>query len=440
MKRLSFIILLLSFDSTEASLSDVMGLGARNKAMGQANGVTSAGAFSAKTNPAALGKIKKNKFSGGYGFNNMNLATGNTSTDNLSDDNYENSSGISANNDLNTSSNLAGLEFGAAFSLGEKLSFGLVSILPAGTFLKVHAFTGDEITYLHFNEKQQRPEIYASFGYALSSSFSLGAGVYYSLSADGNMQMGLSDQDAEARFSLDVQPLFIPFTGAHLETTLGDGKLLAGVMYRAEQSADTKMVFDIRFGIPGLGTIPFNGESLLIPFYDPAQIALGLGHRGRNYEFYLGSEINYWSNYRPPMIILTGNINEITSNPVSQSPVVLQDTYSYRLGGELKDIFSSKPYPLSIRGGLEYHTSALPDDSHNVTVVDSDRWAMALGLGLNIPKVPDVIDKPFSLDATIKYTQLFQKKLTRTLSNGTTETIDIDGSILAFFMGVDFEF
>ena len=101
-----------------------------------------------------------------------------------------------------------------------------MSILPADTFLKVHAFTGDEITYLHFNEKQQRPEIYASLGYALSPSLSLGAGVYYSLTANGNMQMGLSDQDAQASFFLDVQPLFIPFTGVHLETSLGKWKII----------------------------------------------------------------------------------------------------------------------------------------------------------------------------------------------------------------------
>ena len=211
-------------------------------------------------------------------------------------------------------------------------------------------------------------------------------------------------------------------------------------MYRTEQRADTKLIFDIRFGIPGLGTIPFNGESLLIPFYDPAQASVALGYRGRDYELHIGSEINYWSRYYPPMIILTGNINELTANPVQRNPIVLQNTYSYRLGGELKDVFSSKILPLDVRAGLEYHTSALPDNSNNLTVVDSDRWAAALGLGFDIPKVTGVIDKPFSLNTTVKYMRLFKKTLVRTLDNGNTQTVDIDGSMLVFFTGVDFEF
>ena len=127
----SVIFFLLSFfdDSARASISDVMGPGARNKAMGLANGVTAAGAFSAKTNPAALAKIKKNKFSGGYSFNTMNLATtGHTSvnnlSDNFSDDNYENSSRIIVDNPIpNYSSSFGGIEFGATFSLGKKTLF-----------------------------------------------------------------------------------------------------------------------------------------------------------------------------------------------------------------------------------------------------------------------------------------------------------------------------
>ena len=380
MREIFIFFLLLYSYSMQASISEIMGQGARNKAMGLANGATDASAFSAKTNPAALGKIKKNKFSGGYGFNAMDLSTNGHASSNPSGDNFENPSGISTDNfGINSSSSLGSVEFGAAFSLGEKLSFGLVGVLPSDTFLKVHAFTGDEITYLHFNDKQQRPQIYASIGHALSPSLSLGAGLYYSLTADGNMQMGLSDQEAQARLFLDVQPLFIPFAGAHLETSLGNGKLLAGTMYRAEQSADTRLIFDIRFGIPGLGTIPFDGESLLIPFYDPAQLSIALGYRRSDYEFHIGSEINYWSGYRPPIIVLMGNIIDLTANPIQRTPVVLQDTYSYRLGGELKNIFSTKSIPLNVRAGLEYHTSALPDNSNNLTVVDSDRFAMALG-------------------------------------------------------------
>ena len=221
---------------------------------------------------------------------------------------------------------------------------------------------------------------------------------------------------------------------------MGNGKLLAGAMYRTEQSADTNMIFDIRFGIPGLGTIPFNGESLLVPFYDPALAALAVGYRTKDYEIHIGSEINYWSGYRPPIIVLTGNINELTANPFEINPVVLQDTYSYRLGGEFKDIFSSDSFPLSVRTGLEYHTSALPDNADNLAVVDSERWGLALGFGFDISTIPGVIDQAFSLNATAKYTELIEKTLVKKMDNGDTQTVNIGGSVTAFFMGVDFEF
>ena len=62
------------------------------------------------------------------------------------------------------------------------------------------------------------------------------------------------------------------------------------------------------------------------------------------------------------------------------------------------------------------------------------------GLGFDIPKLEGVIDKPFSLDIATKYTHLFEQNLTQVQSDGNTRAIDIGGSILTFFMGVDFEF
>ncbi|MCY4523336.1 MAG: hypothetical protein OXB84_01220, partial [Halobacteriovoraceae bacterium] len=240
-KKLFFSILLIC-DFTYAAINDVMGPGARNKSMAQAGGPTDAGAFSAKTNPAALGKIKKNRFSAGYGFHGMNLASQEQMDDFPREGFLENSSGIiPAESDFSVDSDFRGLEFGTAFSLGRRLSLGIVALLPADSFLKIHAFTRNDITHLHFNEKQQRPEVYTAFGYELFSFFSLGAGVFYSLKANGDIQMGLSDQIAEARLLLDVAPAFIPFAGIHLEKSMGKGKLLAGAVYRREQSADTKL-------------------------------------------------------------------------------------------------------------------------------------------------------------------------------------------------------
>ena len=407
-----------------ASIGDVMGLGSRNSAMSQANRATDSDAFSSRNNPAALSKIKKGHFTGGHRY----------STFDMEEIKLDNSlSGLP--DDQNSPSNsLKSMEFGASFLLGEKLSVGMTSIFPVDSFLKIHTLTGNEVTYLHFNERQQRPQIHTSFGYALTSSLSVGAGFFYSLSANGNIQAGLSDQDTQARLFLEVHPFLIPFTGLHVEIPTSSGRFLAGLVFQAQQSETSQLSFDMRLGINGLGSIPFTGEAFLIPFYDPAQLVLGLGYESTGYEVHLAGEINYWSRYKSSMVLVTGDVQDISQ--VQSYPIVLQDTYSLRLGGELKNIFSSRSFPVHARGGVEYHTSALPENPESVSVIDSDRWGISGGLGVEFSNPGFFIERPFHLDMAFKYVELMDESFSST--NG--RSINSNGNMISVFGGVGFEF
>ena len=429
MKISCLLFLILTIPLSHASVSSIFGLGGRNMALGGAADLTDGQAYSAKGNPASLVNVDKSTVSLGYISSSLQLAdpaTVTASADPLLDDSY----------DVTQSDNLAGYTFGIGMPLSKRIAFGISGIMPANSFARVHAFTGNETTYLHFNDRKEAPEIYTSLGIRLPLGFSVGAGLLYSAKASGQVQMGLSDTDSQARMMLELQPDFVPMAGAMFQREMLGGEFLVGAAYRDEQAGGSDIKVDVSVDT-GLGTLPFSATSQLVAFYEPAVLSLGVGYKNMHTGgTYLAVERNFWSQYKAPVINIGGDdLLVLTGGANDQYQISLQDSWSYRLGHEFAQKRLSKNVKIAPRIGVEYHTSALPDNPSSLAVIDSDRFVANAGMGLNIKRVGTLITIPFSVDLTAKWIALQDKKLT-TIEG---DSANVGGDIFSVMAGVNFE-
>ncbi len=414
-----------------AAPSDVFGMGAREAGMAQAGIFSLPTTYSARGNPAllpwapkSLGMEAAGQF---YSLDDANIRSTNTAAV---------SSGIPRDNHRASKAGPSQSgSIGVSVPLGKKIAVGLAGRFPGDSVAKIHAFTQNEANYLNFNERQARPEIFTGAGLALSPSISLGGGLFYSLKAKGTMQLGISQTDAESRILLDLAPEFVPYVGAAVRKHLsGSRELLIGLSHRFEQKAKSRLEIDVDFDI-GLGTIPFSTISELVSFYDPAVSGVGATYRTSRSIWSLSYEFSQWSKYRAPIMSLSGkDLDTLNNGRTSVSSVKLKDTHSARFGFELPEYLRR----LDFRAGLEYHTSAVAKDTNNITLVDSDRWAIGLGQSLHIDPPRHWMDKPFMVDFAVKYIGLMERTFQDNLKGGQRQSRS-GGGALAVGLGVRFD-
>ena len=433
LKKLVFLTVLLCNLTGQASTSDSLGLGVRNLGLGGASGVTDGKAYAAKGNPATLVHYSKiqgsiSYFNSNYGLKDSGTISGQNKSK-IANDNYKLSEAKGGSN----------LHFGATFLLSKNLGLGVAGILPAESFAKVHAFTGNESTYLHFNERQQNPEIYTAFGLQLPQNFSLGGGVLYTVKAEGILQMGVSDTDAEARMLVELRPSYVFYGGVLWKKYFDNSGLLLGLNYKDELAATTEINTDIRFDV-GIGTIPFAASSQLVTFYDPAVWSLGSSYQTKKYNLYFGLDYSQWSKYQAPVINLSGkDLDVLNGGQVTQDPITLEDTYSFRMGLEWKKLASFKKNRLKALLGGEYHTSAVSKKPSSIAVLDSNRRVLSTGFEFVMPPLGDFIAYPLHIDIGAKWINLEKRTLTVSSSEGE-KSAKVGGNVYAVGGGLSVEF
>lgn len=416
-----------------AAPSDVYGLGTKDSGQSQASQISLPGSFSAKGNPALLPLGQKlfslESYGQFYWLKDANISSANNTPPSGIPTDKKRASKTKPN------SNFA---LGISLSLSQKLGIGVAGRFPGDSVAKIHAFTQNEANYLHFNDRQSRPEIFTAFGYALTDHFSLGAGLYYSIKAKGTMQLGISQTDAESRLFLEMTPEFIPYLGMAQKFSLFNEETIIGLNYRFEQKASSTINVDLDFNV-GLGTIPFSTSSSLIAFYDPAVLGLGVSRLGKKIQTSFSYEWSQWSRYKAPVISLTGkDLEVLNSDRTLATNIKLRDTHSFRLGMEFPHVYENEEKILTLRWGSEYHTSAVDENASNITVVDSNKLGISTGASYKIPYLKPLINMPLTLDSSLKLVHLFEKKFSDQNKNQGRKSKS-GGNVAVLMLGVTFE-
>ncbi len=417
-----------------ANYGDSFGIGTRNNFLGGSADVTDGGSFASVGNPAGLVNAYNSPF-------DLSIRTNQPSLDNtelkfrdqpltgLPFDDYQ-----SANaGNMNTFSG------GGNLRLGQRLVIGGSLFIPLDSLARVYAFSGNESNYLHYMDRQARPEIYTGLGIRVFDWFSFGAGFLGSVKADGTLQTGITQNTAEARVLLELKPVLIPYGGVLFEKEVGEGKFLFGTAYRGEHSSVANLNVDMGF-VVGPGKLPFSADSQLIAFYDPAKLNLGLGYQSARYGIYFSAENVFYSSYKSNIVKLGGSDLGVLNNPtINIAPVKLRDSWSYRAGYEIKNwgnIFNAN---LTNQFGIEYHQSSLPSNPSSLSILDVDRFVFGAGLSLGMPGIKDFITKPINFNLGGKWAVLSRESFRIVDSTGNVLTAKAGGNVLSLIAGLSFE-
>ncbi|MBF0313204.1 MAG: hypothetical protein HQK50_10340 [Oligoflexia bacterium] len=428
-----FLVLSFAPEKCLAALHDPMvGPGLEANSLGGASSYTRGTTFSAFGNPATIILAKAPQISLSFDYYEPNLdspALINTNT--LA---QRQTPSATEQSDPNVSTRSVGV--GLVFPLSKYFAFGLSAYLPSNTLARIFTLSGNDSYYLSFNPRTQKPEIFSALALKLPYGFSVGAGLFYSLEVAGNVQIAITQNDAEARMLVDLIPVYTPYLGV----LYNYNDLSFGTLYRAEQSSKAKVDVDVNFELnlnSNLATIPFESSSQLVAFYDPATYGFGGSYHLGDWGFYAGGEHRLWSHYRAPIIGLEGkDLQTLTGSALKPEVIKLKNTTSLRAGieRELEFLLFNQSFLLTTTLGFEQHPSALPDKLQSLAIVDTAKSALGLGLNLDCKAKLLGQEHSFKFGMGGKWILLHEQKL-EVIDNSSgqiTQTAHVGGSIFAF--------
>jgi hypothetical protein len=397
---------MMHLTSLKASAVDSYGIGARTIALGNATVAGESGAFAAFFNPAAICRTKTplvalNLINTNLALKDINLPSGDLPSG-LPADTYKASS----------AEPITGTSLGINFPLTKSVSFGLAGYMPSNNFGRLWGGSPSDTFYLRTGDRQQRPAIYTALSARLPAGFSIGAGTYYTLKADGRLQMALASEGSAARFELDMKPVTIMYGGIEWQHSWDDKSLSMGVTYRARQAEVAKIDTNLTLNFDS-ASLPLGLTTSLAPFFDPETIRAGVNYKVAKHSLYASAEYARWSAYKAPQVNLGGEDLSLVSAISSPSEVSLNDTWAYKFGYEYA-VPGIATAPTYLRAGYAFHESANRFQKV-ATIIDPSRQSVSLGVGIDLPKQWMASERKASIDFSFQASKL---------ANSTTEIVD----------------
>ncbi len=427
--RVCLIAFAFSSGGAAASVVDTYGLNARSIALGNAAILASDDAFAAHANPAALTNAERTLFSVDYQFTDLQLNDLSPSVDGdasgLASDSYR----------ASQASNLTGNGLGINLPLLDGLHFGLAGYMPSGNFGRIWGSTASDRNYLRYSDRQQRPAIFTALAAKLPYGFSVGAGSYYTLKASGYLQLAFSQQSSAARFTLDMEPILLPYGGIQWQYAFEESVLRFGLSYRSEQSEVSSINSDVAVNLDS-ASLPLSLQTSLAPFFDPELYRFAVSWEASQHKLYASSELARWSSYQSPDVSVGGSdIAEFSAVSAQRDATDLRDTYAYRLGYEY-----SSPLSAVIEGqwrlGFERHTSALGSDRELSSIVDLNRNVLAIGFAVKL--LPEFFADERSAKFEITYQRTSLEEQSFQSASTTDSRVEAGGSMQTLVGGFQY--
>src|SRR5258706_67424 len=195
-------------------------------------------------------------------------------------------------------------------------------------------------------------------------------------------------------------------TGVNAGIYFSSDKLSAGISYRSSVTAKVAEG-DATFSVPGYLQQYFPDTRFSASINLPAVLSLGLGYK-LNKKLTLAADINFvgWSSYDSLRIDFESNTRKLEDISSARN---YKDVFIYRLGAEY--FLNTK---ITLRAGIYYDTSPVPDGYLTPETPDSDRIGGTAGASFNLKN-------NLRIDISLLYNQT-QKRTDTNLETGFSGT------------------
>jgi len=268
-----------------------------------------------------------------------------------------------------------------------RLSVGAMLYMPVGPMARISAESGNESSYLFYDDRKRVPELNAAASYALTENLNLGIGLHYSFSTEGTIQLAAGQEDADSRLIAEMTPQVRPTIGVtyqfgevwKTQKNMPQKSWTIGAYYLHEDKNEFSFNVDIAASTR-LASIPFQATSDLVAFYRPKTFGLGLSYENDSFGLSTNLEWKQWSNYKAPVIDLKGkDIEDLSSIDPDEKNVRLQDSGNFSVGFQKKNLYSLFGYDVDLLSGYRFHQQVKEKNNYTLAVVDNPTHSFSVG-------------------------------------------------------------
>ncbi|MBI2606936.1 MAG: hypothetical protein HYW49_12755 [Deltaproteobacteria bacterium] len=421
---LGFLVvgLVVSPEPAYAGSGDVYGYGSRASALGNTLLGGSNGAYATFYNPAA------NSARPGVGLS-LAAAYAHPKFKEIHGVTIENSAttaqGGTVTGDVDTEGYLDHLSqaVGFSYNFGEKwrsLALGILGSMPLGRFSYLDTGEPFKPEYYNYRATTQRPELFASLGFAAARSLHAGAGVKFAANVASSANYTVSGSAgtvSHGRMTTTVKPSAAPYVSVFYDPKYDapshpSPSWTCALTVRAP--ARYRLDVDVRSNARVLGPtndfpIVFDSSSTL--YYDPleADLAASLEPAPR---WWITLELD-WLNtsaYQAPTVSVvdTGSAIQL-KNSVSSTPS-MRDIFVPKLGVE------RRWNATTARAGYFWRPSPITDNSGSGNLVDPEKHVFTAGVGFDLKKAR-VSERAIVVDLHGQYHWLVSQRITKSPGN-----------------------
>jgi long-subunit fatty acid transport protein len=272
-----------------------------------------------------------------------------------------------------------------------------------------------------------------SGAYKLGRYLAVGAGLQWvqsglrmrtAVSAD---TYGTEDPNFDAVINIDAGNPFLPSGNIGLWSNPIAG-LELGLSYQLWRPVTVSGPARVDYKAPGLADFVIDDEKAVatVRFNMPAIARLGALYRLDPWfdveAAVIWEQWSAWTHNSVEVTDLNFSVPGLPASalPAEVQPKAYQDSWGVRVGGDVDPLGAFLPGLLTLRGGVLYETSAIPDRTLDVSLIDADKWGISTGLELAYAGV----------HLRLAYQHRFLAD--RTITNSVAATIAPLGSILGY--------
>jgi long-chain fatty acid transport protein len=387
--------------AAHANPASVFGLGARGPALaGAATAATDGDSAATYYNPAAIATADSIRIDLGYQAALPALSING------------NSQGVDAARGL-----VAGLVVPGQVG-PVRLAFGLAIHLPDEHIIRLRTLPADQPRWMYYDNRPQRFFLCSSLALQLTDDLWIGGGIAYMSRTQGAIDLtgrvGYPDSlDSDLNLSINVDLVAVRYPSAGI-LWRPTPWLQVGASYRGSFVLKLDQAFTLHgaLGPADLHIIDdalFSLRSMSLDLFQPLELTAGFAAR-LTPSVLVSGDLTYarWSDYENPASNLTlsydfKNLNSFVHipGPAALEPAYFHDIVVPRLGVEL-----TASERLTLRAGYSFEASPAPEQRGETNFVDADKHTFAVGAGLRIFGLGEIIPRPLDLDVFAAFTLL----------------------------------
>lgn len=315
---------------------------------------------------------------------------------------------------------------------GLKVASGVSAYLPDQSLSRIRSLSEQQPRFVLYDNRPQRIFLGVNFAVQLSEKLSVGGGLGYLTTTQGDLalrgRVGFPDaSDSDLRLAIDVDVATLAYPVAGIAYQLRPW-LRVAASYRGGVQPTTDLAVNIEGDIGAEGLEPIVADakvalrSISLSHFQPSEFNAGvdalLSERLR-----VAADVSYirWSQFANPAARLDSefNLGQFTEliEPPEDAVLALtrfHDVVIPRLGVEwLVHRRGSPSEPgreVHLRGGYSYEPSPAPEQIDRTNFIDNDKHTGSLGLGLTLHELSSILVRPISFDGSFAFTSLAERK------------------------------